>query len=137
MVQEGKQDFLGRGLAFPLGLDPLTGRFLEASHEEDIQQSIYLILMTRKGERLMRPDFGCDIYKFAFATLDYTTLSQMQEAVHRALILYEPRITNLSVEIQTSQEEGRVDIVLHYLVRSTNNPYNLVYPFYIDEGIEM
>ncbi len=137
MLPTDQQDFLGRGLAFPLALDPFTGRFVECAQEESIRQSIYLILMTRKGERLMRPDFGCDIYDFAFATLDYTTLSQMQEAVHRALVLYEPRITNLSVEIQTSDQAGRVDITLNYVVRSTNNPYNLVYPFYIHEGIEL
>ncbi len=130
-------DFLGRGLYFPIALDPFTGRFMESQGEEDIKQAIYLILMTRKGARLMRPEFGCDIYQFAFDSLDYTTLSRMQETVYRALTLYEPRIYNLSVEIAQGEEAGRVDIILQYLVRSTNNPYNLVYPFYLNEGIEM
>ena len=55
--------------------DPATGRFRASSYEEDIKEAIYIILMTKKGERLMRPEFGCGIHDFAFATLDYTTIS--------------------------------------------------------------
>ena len=106
------------------------------SLEEDIQQAIHIILMTRKGERVMRPDFGCDIHEFAFDTMDYTTLVQMEHAVQEALMVWEPRITDVDVHINDEQEqEGVLLIEISYLVRSTNNPFNLVYPYYINEGM--
>ena len=63
-------EFLGKGFAFPLGVDPVTGRMKMAEYEEDIRQAIYIILMTRKGERVMRPEFGCDIHNYSFSGAD-------------------------------------------------------------------
>lgn len=130
-------DFLGKGFGFPVGLDPISGRIRTAGQEEDIKQAIYLILMTRKGERLMRPEFGCGIHDFAFAAMDYGTISQMEDSVKEALILWEPRIRDVEVEIQPQETAGKLSISISYVVRSTNNPYNLVYPFYLNEGIEL
>ncbi|MEG1584398.1 MAG: GPW/gp25 family protein, partial [Anaerovorax sp.] len=88
-------------------------------------------------ERLMRPDFGCGIFDFTFDTMSYNTLSKMKKSVSEALILWEPRIRDVEVEVeQDGQESGRLNISIRYVVRSTNNPYNLVYPFYINEGME-
>lgn len=130
--------FLGTGLGFPVMVDPATGRFRSSSYEEDIKEAIYIILMTKKGERLMRPGFGCGIHDFAFATLDYTTVSQMEKAVKESLIQWEPRIRDISVEVsQNTVESGKAVISISYVVRSTNNPYNLVFPFFINEGIEL
>ena len=72
-----------------------SGRFRTAEHEEDIRQAIYIILMTRRGERVMRPEFGCGIHDFAFETMDYGTISQMEDSVREALIRWEPRILSL------------------------------------------
>lgn len=130
--------FLGTGLGFSVMVDPATGRFRSSSYEEDIKEAIYIILMTKKGERLMRPEFGCGIHDFAFATLDYTTVSQMEKAVKESLIQWEPRIRDISVEVsQNAVESGKAVISISYVVRSTNNPYNLVFPFFINEGIEL
>lgn len=130
--------FLGTGFSFPLQVDTNTGKIVQISGEEDIKQAIYLILMTRKGERVMRPEFGCEIHKYAFETMDFTTLSQMESAVKRALILFEPRITEVEIRAEIDpQSSGKVLIHIDYLVRTTNNPYNLVYPFYLSEGIEI
>lgn len=130
-------DFLGRGFAFPVSVDPVSGRMRTAEYEEDIRQAIYIILMTRKGERVMRPEFGCGIHEFAFDSMDFGTLSLMEESVREALVLWEPRIRDVEVEILPEPEAGKLAIHLSYVVRSTNNPYNLVYPFYLNEGIEL
>lgn len=129
--------FLGKGFGFPISVEPGTGRIRTAEYEEDIRQAIYLILMTRKGERVMRPEFGCGIHDFAFDSMDFGTLSQMEESVREALILWEPRIRDVEVEIRPEEEAGKLTIQLRYVVRTTNNPYNLVYPFYLNEGLEL
>ena len=129
-------EFLGKGFAFPLGVDPVTGRMKMAEYEEDIRQAVYIILMTRKGERVMRPEFGCNIHNYSFSGADYESLYGIEEAVREALILWEPRITDVEVHAYAA-ETGKLNIEIGYVVRSTNNPYNLVYPFYINEGLEV
>ena len=129
--------FWGKGFAFPVSVDPVSGRMRMAGGEESIQQAVYLILMTRKGERVMRPEFGCGIHDFAFESMDFGTVSRMEESVREALILWEPRIRDIEVNITSGEKEGMMEIHIRYVVRSTNNPYNLVYPFYLNEGMEL
>lgn len=126
--------FLGNGWKFPVTSDEITGQMQECSGEENIRQSIYLIIMTRKGERVMRPEFGCDIHKFMFDTVDYTTLTMMKRAVEESLIRWESRITDIQVEIfDKTREKHGVEIRVDYRVRTTNNLFNLVFPFYLEE----
>lgn len=126
--------FLGTGWKFPITVDGITGRMEESSYEENIQQSIYLIIMTKPGERVMRPDFGCEIHNFMFENIDYTTLSRMKQAVEEALIRWEPRITDTEVTVVDAvREQNAVELQIAYRVRTTNNPYNLVFPFYLEE----
>ena len=130
-------DFLGRGWSFPVGVDPATGRVLGARWEEDIQQAVRLILLTGKGERMMQPEFGCDLRRFAFDHMDYTTRTQMEQEAQQALVRWEPRITDVEVHLERDPgDDGRLLLHVSYVVRSTNNPYNLVYPYYINEGLE-
>lgn len=134
-MKEDKNVFLGRGMKFPVQADEMTGKMKMSYYEEDIKEAIYIILMTRKGERTMKPEFGCKIHDYAFAHTDYTTLSMMEREVREAVTLWEPRIDKLEVEVLTDKnEEGCLFIKVGYVVRSTNNPYNLVFPFYIQEG---
>ena len=127
--------FLGRGFRFPVQVDEITGQMQTSSYEDDIKEAIFIILMTRKGERVMKPEFGCGVHDYAFATMDYTTLSLMEREVRDALTIWEPRITDLEVNIvQDDKRDGCVLIDVSYVVRSTNNPYNLVFPFYMNEG---
>ena len=131
-----EKEFLGRGLHFPVGINPVTGRIQTSAYEDSIQESIYLILMTRKGERVMQPEFGCGIQDYVFESMDYGTLSKMSTSVKNALILWEPRIDEVEVDVVPSAlETGMAEIRISYVVRSTNNPYNLVYPFYLNEGL--
>lgn len=127
--------FLGRGFRFPIQVDDITGKMQTSSYEDDIKEAIYIILMTRKGERVMKPEFGCGVHDYAFATMDYTTLSLMEREVRDALTIWEPRIRDLEVNIvEDDKRDGCVLIDINYVVRSTNNPYNLVFPFYMNEG---
>lgn len=131
------KDFLGCGWKFPVQVDEATGYIRMSSQEEDIQESIRIILMTRKGERMMEPEFGCGIQKYAFETMDSSVLLQMQMEAQNALIIWEPRITDIEVHVEMDGTEGgKVNISISYIVRSTNNPYNLVYPYYINEGFQ-
>jgi uncharacterized protein len=136
-IYPDNSSFLGRGFAFPLSVDPVTGRMEMAEYEEDIKQAIYIIIMTRKGERVMRPEFGCSIHDYAFDSLDFENLTKIEDAVEEALILWEPRITDINVQAYVVDADGKLNISIDYVVRTTNNPYNLVYPFYINEGMEV
>ena len=131
------RDFLGRGWKFPVAGSTPTGRMRSVSAEEDIQEAVRLILLTGKGERMMQPDFGCDLRGFAFEHMDYTTQTQMEREAQEALIRWEPRITGVQVRVEQSpREDGCLLLNVSYVVRATNNPYNLVYPYYINEGLE-
>ena len=129
------KSFLGTGFKFPVCVDPNTGKVQTSTNEEDIKESIRIILGTSPGERPMISDFGCSIRSFVFAKTDYTTLTLMKREVENALIMWEPRIQDIKVDVSPdADEDGKLLITVDYVVRSTNNPFNLVYPFYINEG---
>ena len=130
-----RKDFLGRGWAYPVRLDPATGQVATAAHEEDIRQAIRIIVETAAGERVMRPDFGCGIHELVFETLDSATLQRVRSVVQAALVRFEPRIEVLGVNVDPAEAvEGRLLIELEYRVRRTNQVGNLVFPFYFREG---
>ena len=126
--------FLGNGWSFEVMPDPVTGRIRMCGGEDDIAQAIRLILNTKRGERVMRPDFGCRLCDFAFESFSQSVRSEMKEEIKSALIMHEPRISNIEVTIDDIAPEGRIVLNISYVVRTTNNPYNLVFPFYIEEG---
>jgi len=116
-------------------VDENTGRDRTSSHEEDIAEAVRIILGTQPGERPMSPYFGCAIHSFVFNTADYTTLSMMAKEVENALIMWEPRIKDVEAEVEQSPDDAGILLIkINYTVRSTNNPFNLVYPYYISEG---
>lgn len=129
--------FLGRGLGFPVRL---SGGILDvAEYEESVRQSIMIILGTAKGERVIRPDFGCGIYDLVFEVKTAATAGRVSQAVQEALLLFEPRIDVLDVEVTArSDEEGETLLIgVDYRVRSTNNVFNLVYPFYLEKSASL
>ncbi len=135
MDQHSVKAFLGTGWKFPIGIDKATGRIKMSSNEDSIRESIRIIIGMRHGELPMHPDFGCGIQAYAFETADYTTLYSMKTEVEHALIRWEPRITEIHAEVSDERiDEGVLLIQVSYVVRATNNQYNLVYPFYISEG---
>ena len=134
MYQDEAKAFLGEGVSFPVRVDPQTGEMKMVNYEDDIKEAIKIILFTRKGEREANPRFGCGIHDYIFATMDYTTESRMKSEIEDALIEWEPRIEDIAVDIGEVDRTGRLDIGISYVVRSTNNPFNLVFPYYLNEG---
>lgn len=129
------KEFLGRGWAFPFRIEPASGRVATAADEEDIRQSILIILRTAKGERVMRPDFGCGIHNLVFAAIDTATLAQVKREVEDALRNYEARIAVTAVKARAGNLlNGQLVIEIDYRVRQTNQPGNIVFPFYFREG---
>ena len=128
-------NFLGVGWQFPVEKDTTKQRIAMAEYEESVRQSILIILSTAKGERVMRPDFGCDIYNLVFAPNNAATRGLAEAYVEEALLLWEPRIKVLDVMVRTGGENGEVLIInIEYMVRTTDNRFNLVFPFYLDRG---
>lgn len=129
------KEFLGRGWKFPVNVNS-EGKTTMSEYEEDIREAIWIILSTSKGERVMRPDFGCGINDFVFSSIDTSTLALIESTVREALILWEPRIEVINVKVSTDMiKEGKLIVNIDYEVRRTNNQFNLIYPFYLTEGV--
>ena len=126
-------DFLGRGWSFPVGLSDSTGGISMSEKEQDIKEAILIILTTAKGERIMRPDFGCGIHGFVFSVMNAAMLTLMEQSVREALERWEPRISVQNVKARYEPSPGnRCMIDIDYTIRETNDSYNIVYPFYLN-----
>jgi phage baseplate assembly protein W len=128
------KEFLGIGWKYPVSVDS-KGKISMSEYETDIKEAIKIILGTAKGERVMRPDFGCGIHDFVFSPINKATLSLVENTVREGLTNWEPRIELIKVEaIDEASDEGKLLVSIDYRVRVTNNRFNLVYPFYLKEG---
>jgi uncharacterized protein len=125
--------YLGVGWGFPVQFDG-SGAIATARYEESVRQSIWIILGTSKGERVMRPDFGCGIYDLVFEVNSASTSGKVAQAVREALLVQEPRIDLRNVQVESSGNGDTLLIHLEYEVRATNNVFNLVYPFYLERS---
>jgi hypothetical protein len=126
-----RRDFLGRGWRFPVAINR-TGGIATSAQEENIRESIFIILGTAPGERIKRLEFGCDIHELVFAPNNPTTAGLAIHYCEEALRKWEPRIDKIEVDANPSDDEpNRLDIRISYVVRATNQPGNLVYPFYL------
>ena len=126
--------FLGSGWKFPVAVDA-RGRVASSRHEQDIDEAIWIILGTAKGERVMRPDFGCGIHEYVFAPNEPGTRASVTHEVHKALAEFEPRIEVGQVRVEApAGRPALLMIRVDYRVRSTNTRRNLVYPFYLRES---
>jgi phage baseplate assembly protein W len=126
-------EFLGIGWNLPVALDDDDRLRMASDGEEGIRQSIWMILSTAPGERLMRPDFGCGIHDMVFGVSSAGTANAVAGAVRKALATWEPRIDVLDVFAAPDPAEPSVlQIEINYQVRSTNSRFNLVFPFYLE-----
>ena len=126
-------DFLGLGWNFPIGLDHGGQVELAPDAEEGVRQSIWMILGTARGERVMRPDFGCGIHDMVFGVNNAATAGAVGSAVREALAVWEPRIDVLDVYAVPDPDQPNLLVIeINYQVRSTNSRFNLVYPFYLE-----
>ena len=133
-MAERAEKFLGTGWSFPIQVDG-EGRVSMSQYERDIKEAIWIILSTAKGERVMRPEFGCGIHDFVFTVINTSTITLIENSVQEALTVWEPRIELIGAAVSTEKvDEGKLIVSIDYRVRTTNNRFNLVYPFYLSEG---
>jgi phage baseplate assembly protein W len=124
------EEFIGRGIAFPLRIDA-TGGLALVEREREIEEAMRLILATSEGERPMRPTFGCRIHDHIFASPDLETRGVIAYEVERSLLLWEPRIDVREVLVTPDpDDQSTLFIDISYAIRGTNDPRNLVFPFY-------
>ena len=128
--------FLGSGMKFPPQVDKSTGRFVVSSGEQSVKESIYLILMTHRGERWLEPLFGAHLLDYSFMDTSPTILGLMKNDLMSVLLEQEPRISDITVEINSSVRDGCLLINISYVIAQTNMRDNLVFPFYLNAGTE-
>jgi uncharacterized protein len=135
MEETKDKSFLGAGWGFPPEFRRDSRSVELVSDEEDIRQSLYLLVSTAPGERIMRPSYGCDLQSMVFERLTEATRTKIEHMVLRAIILFEPRVSVQEVNVHfVSHETGMIHIVVDYTIIQTNTRSNIVYPFYLKEG---
>ena len=125
------QDYLGRGLSFPVGIN-IHGILQSSSNVSKIEESIRIILGTKLGERVYRPNFGCRLSELTFAAMNTKTLIQIRLYVETALKTWEPRITIDGIYTEADSIQALVKIIINYRVKETYDSRSLVYPFYLN-----
>ena len=133
-----EKSFLGTGWNFPPMFDHQQHSAVMVSEEEDVVQSLQILLGTRPGERVMQPGFGCNLDIMLFEPITTTLIAFVKELITTSILYHEPRIELDSVNINTVEiHDGLILIELNYTIRSTNSRFNLVYPFYLNETADV
>lgn len=128
MTDEKNIAFLGTGWSFPPAFDKVSRKVEMTSGSEDIGKSLEILLGIRPGERIMQPDYGCNLDRLLFEPLDTSLKSYMEDLVKTSILYHEPRITVNSVEITEENDfSGTVRLTVDYTIRTTNSRYNFVY----------
>lgn len=129
--------FLGRGWSFPPAFTRGESGVKMVDEEEDIKQSLEILLSTIKGERVMQPDYGANMQEFLFEPLNVSFAQRMSTKIERAILFYEPRIKTNDINFNQDNENGLVEIKIDYTIIATNNRRNIVYPYYLNEGTDI
>ena len=133
-----QDDFLGKGWSFPPTFLPALQGVEVTEKEDDINRSLQILLSTRTGERVMQPKYGCNMDEMVFEPLTTTIKTIMKDKIKTAILYFEPRIDVTSILMDTSNEmEGEILIEIDYVIRATNDRFNFVFPYYINEGTEI
>ncbi len=130
-------NILGRGWAFPVSFSRGSNSARMVQDEEDVLQSLRILLSTIQRERVLEPDFGLDLVHMVFEPLSVSSAALLTRKIEQAILDYEPRIELDNVDYIQDVENGRIDITLEYTIRATNTRTNLVYPFYFNEGTDI
>ncbi len=132
-----QKTFLGNGWNYPPIFQENKDVTEMVADEENIRQSLWILLSTSPGERVHRYDYGCPLRKYNFELMDTTTQTLLKEEIMKAIILFEPRVEIIGVRFDLLQKEGVLQIHLDYTIRRTNRRTNMVYPFYLNEGTDL
>ena len=126
-----EKDFLGKGLRFPVSIN-LNGGVSTSQYEENVRQSLFVILGTAPGERISRPRFGCRIHDLMFAPNNPVTAARAEVFCEEAILKFEPRVERVVCLAQANADEpNRLDIRIEYVIAGKNDKRNLVFPFYL------
>jgi phage baseplate assembly protein W len=136
MQSQNKNSFLGTGLSFPLRVNT-KGEIALVSGAEDIEQSIRIILGTMPGERVMRPTFGCQAHELLFEPRNATTVGLLQDYVEEALLMWEPRVEVVHVNVNNEDSSNALLVEIEYKIKATHDIRSIVYPFYIADEEEI
>ena len=129
------KSFLGSGWSFPPRfLESTEG--LEISHnEQDIAESIFILLSTTPGERVMNPEYGCDLQSMVFTSMNLSNQTRIEDMINTAIMYFEPRVNVVSISVKSPDKLlGKLDVSITYEIKGTNSRKNMVYPFYLSEG---
>ena len=132
------RSFLGTGWAFPPEFNRHSQAVKMVSEDEDIRESLRILLATTPGERLMQPAYGCELKRLVFDNISLSSITEIKDAVERAVVFFEPRIILNNIEVDTDEvNDGLIRILVDYTIRMTNTRSNMVYPFYFQEGTDV
>ena len=132
-----KNTFLGRGWAFPVAFLRDANQVSLVENEEDIRQSLIILLNTTIGERVLRPDYGANMEDLLFEALNVTTATMITNRIKRAILFHEPRVKVEEIDMRPDFQEGRIEVLISYFIISTNNRQNLVYPYLFLEATDV
>jgi len=129
------KSFLGQGWSFPPSFLLRSHTIEMVAEAEDIRQSLFILFSITPGERLMKPEYGCDLNAVVFDHYDASTESRLADMITTAIVRFEPRIILENIDIwQEDPYQGLININIQYTIRITNTRDNIVYPFYYQEG---
>jgi uncharacterized protein len=132
--------FLGTGWSFPPAFNREAGSVELVSNEEDIRQSLNILLSTTLGERVMQPRYGCDLTNYIFETMNSSVIGYLKDRVKNAILYFEPRIVAEKIEVTSADSfdliEGKFTISIDYSIPGTNSRFNYVYDYYKNEAIK-
>ena len=132
-----QKEYLGEGMKFPPQINKATGRFMTVSEEQSVRQSIYLILMTQRGERPLRENFGSNLMDYTFMDMSLTRINMMIRSLKDQILNQEPRIEDLKITPSEDSGNGRIIFDIEYTVAASNTRDNLVFPFYLNQETEI
>lgn len=132
-----KNTFLGRGWAFPVTFLREASQVNLVENQEDIRQSLIILLNTTIGERVLRPDYGANMEDLLFEALNVTTATMITNRIKRAILFHEPRVKVEEIDMKPDFQEGKVEVLITYFIISTNNRQNLVYPYLFIEATDV
>jgi hypothetical protein len=133
-IKIDENSFLGQGWSFPPTFKRGEHSIQMVDEEEDIRQSLMILLSTIKGERIMIPDYGANMEELLFEPLTVSLATRMSKHIEKAILFFEPRIKTEDVNFALDTENGLVEIRIDYTIVATNNRRNIVYPYYLNEG---
>jgi phage baseplate assembly protein W len=139
-MENPSSEIIGKGWAFPPAFELETGSVKLVTGLEDIDESLHILLSTSLGERVMQPDYGCNLNDYMFDSLNTTLIGIIKERVQHAILFYEPRIIAEKIDVTPDGSfdliEGRFTISIEYSIPGTNSRFNYVYDFYLNEALK-